>query len=464
MVTISTVDSINEPNVDVGGSFQHKVWFANNLYWVIYADGALDNNMLYRTSSDGSTWSSSSVFCPNSEADWLDTWLIGTTLYYVRVVNSSSSRNLNYRIGTLNSNGTITWSGAEQTFQIESGRLPWGPTIYATSPSDIWVAVSTAIPGVSPPQYEEFWHYNGVSWSNVYEYLNPVIIALCGVVRSTADGVVAIFGDSDGRNDEPLHFSQSSDGGNTWSSIVNTVSNSNAGFASYVSYGHIVYIAFLTGAGGLNFVTYDSSTQTLSSEIVLHTATGDNWTPTLTIGSDGGLLLVYHPGGHISTNHTVYYRSSVNGGQSWSIETPVSTSEPYLIDNSLSASYSANSGANTGVTWIREPSGPGTAYDVRFGVLQMPVVQLIPPNANIEVDSIGQLISSDGLVTIWPWPPKQTVIQTNQGTKITYDRSNGTSSTTTDKQWGKAANPTAVLQGDSSGTIWLGSDTTEEEV
>ena len=87
--------------------------FVNGLHWVFYGDGT---DTVYRTSADGSTWSGSTVVAAGSTSSQvydLSVFFDGTYLHYVRL--DSVSYDAFYRRGVLNSNGTITWSVAEQT-------------------------------------------------------------------------------------------------------------------------------------------------------------------------------------------------------------------------------------------------------------------------------------------------------------------------------------------------------------
>jgi len=105
--------SVVAPPGDVGTdtvmcSYQRKIFYANELFWVFYHDGT---NIVYKTSADGTTWSSATTVKAVSYAHNFSIWFDGTYLHYAHADNSSIS----YRRGTPNSDGSITWSANEQT-------------------------------------------------------------------------------------------------------------------------------------------------------------------------------------------------------------------------------------------------------------------------------------------------------------------------------------------------------------
>ena len=100
--------------------YMRRLWYAAGLYWAFYGD---DTNLYFRTSADGSTWSSSTVITSSAtikQSSHLATWVGGTTLHYA----TGGARYMYYRQGTLNSDGTITWADAEQT-AYDSASATW---------------------------------------------------------------------------------------------------------------------------------------------------------------------------------------------------------------------------------------------------------------------------------------------------------------------------------------------------
>jgi len=124
--------------------FQQSSFRAAGLYWAFYGNYST-LNIEYKTSADGVTWSSPTVVAHFAKfaADWTIKF-DGTYLHYVRneapmakPVYPYEHRGLYYRRGVPNSDGTITWSAAEQqigdqtegygdmTVGIDSNGRPW---------------------------------------------------------------------------------------------------------------------------------------------------------------------------------------------------------------------------------------------------------------------------------------------------------------------------------------------------
>ncbi|MBA7675817.1 hypothetical protein ES703_84055 [subsurface metagenome] len=108
--------------------FQRKAWYAAGRHWIIYlkrSAASPDGGFYWKSSTDGMSWSSSSLFRevetppfeePINESDELNVYFDGTYLHAVYVMNrnnDNSEDNYNkiwYRRGIPNSDGTIAWS------------------------------------------------------------------------------------------------------------------------------------------------------------------------------------------------------------------------------------------------------------------------------------------------------------------------------------------------------------------
>jgi hypothetical protein len=118
----STVGTSTD-NWAVSFTFQRKAFYANGRFWVFYSNGT---NMVYRTSTDGLTWSDAITIGACIEGAFFSVWFDGTYVHYARYY----SNDLFYRRGIPNSDGTIDWGGvAEQT--VYDGTL----TSYYDTPS-----------------------------------------------------------------------------------------------------------------------------------------------------------------------------------------------------------------------------------------------------------------------------------------------------------------------------------------
>lgn len=137
---------------------QWKTLFAAGLYWAFYNTGS---QIVFKTSSDGSTWSAATPVCPVSGGYQFCIFFDGTYIHYAR-----GSSTIFYRRGIPQSNGTIAWSATEQQVAtgiqvstvvpmvaVDSGGFPWisvegsgttvAATIYKSSTNDgTWVTAS----------------------------------------------------------------------------------------------------------------------------------------------------------------------------------------------------------------------------------------------------------------------------------------------------------------------------------
>lgn len=95
--------------------FQRKVFFANGRFWVFYSDGT---NMVYRTGTDGETWSDAVIIGTCENGSFFSVFFDGVYVHYVRATGALGTDSY-YRRGTPNSDGTITWSADEQN--VHSG-------------------------------------------------------------------------------------------------------------------------------------------------------------------------------------------------------------------------------------------------------------------------------------------------------------------------------------------------------
>lgn len=126
-------------------SSQHGAFYAAGRYWLFYID-ATEGDAYYKTSSDGENWSSATLLADIAHGGaTFDVVFDGTYVHYIRNLSFSFPyyRGLAYRRGTPQSDGSISWSAAEQTvyyttiaedvqLAIDSGGYPWIGHSYST--------------------------------------------------------------------------------------------------------------------------------------------------------------------------------------------------------------------------------------------------------------------------------------------------------------------------------------------
>ena len=111
---------------------------ASGRWWLWYSDG---ENMVYRTSADGSDWSGPTAVAWAPEAYYFVITFDGTYFHYART--DLSDYDMYYRRGKPNSDGTISWSADEQLVydgSIDDHRVP--RSIAVDSGGHAWIAVT----------------------------------------------------------------------------------------------------------------------------------------------------------------------------------------------------------------------------------------------------------------------------------------------------------------------------------
>lgn len=120
-----TIDPATGENNSVGPADEARKTplFVNNRYWMFYMDKTT-LQLVYRTSADGATWGAkttiSNVGIVYVGGSQFDVYWDGTFLHYSlsdQDPQAGQTRNLRYRRGVLNSDGTISWSAVEQIVQ-----------------------------------------------------------------------------------------------------------------------------------------------------------------------------------------------------------------------------------------------------------------------------------------------------------------------------------------------------------
>jgi len=100
-----------------------KCFHANGRFWVFYSDGY---NMIYKTSTDGATWSGPTIIGACGQGYGFSVWFDGTYLHYVLCYPSDTPT---YRRGEPMSDGSITWSAPAQICWQLSGYTSHIPSI-----------------------------------------------------------------------------------------------------------------------------------------------------------------------------------------------------------------------------------------------------------------------------------------------------------------------------------------------
>jgi len=140
-VTVGTTTS----SVASAAPNQRKIFFADTRFWFFYSDGT---NEVWSTSLNGVTWSSTQVVRTGAPGHLISIWYDrpNNNIYYAST--AASNTQFQYRFGTLNSDGTITWTIAEKAVTLANARGGSAfPYIFADSMTNIWVTLTDRTTG-----------------------------------------------------------------------------------------------------------------------------------------------------------------------------------------------------------------------------------------------------------------------------------------------------------------------------
>ncbi|NVM21664.1 MAG: hypothetical protein HWN68_07785 [Desulfobacterales bacterium] len=82
-----------------------KVWFVSNYYWVFYSNGSF---LVYRTSSDGDSWSAETVIKTCDDGDEFSIYSNSSSLFHYAFCSGGGGDDLLYNYGAISDN-TILW-------------------------------------------------------------------------------------------------------------------------------------------------------------------------------------------------------------------------------------------------------------------------------------------------------------------------------------------------------------------
>jgi len=333
---------------------QRKTFYANGYFWVFYSDGT---NLVYRTSTDGVSWSSATTVRACTHGEYFDVEYFPaystTYVYYAYAAGG----NLIYRRGSI-SGSTINW-GSEVT--VNSGNVWYAPSVGVATDGRVFVGGSLSSGGNTyfyvwtNPNNDGSgsWSYTLLTWGGGTDAWRSDILQL------TSGRVYVLFCKS-----TTLY-------GNLWSgSSWGTNENFNVGQRDFSSCaeGDDVHVAYISSATA-NAKAYRKRTYGVGwgSEEIVKTEPSLYVGQTLCVDLVSGDLYYFWGEGT-----TVYYSKKPSGG-SWSSPITLASGESYLRLLSINAfkrvwSVGMAGVPKIGVVWVRGELSP---YYVRYAVLSV---------------------------------------------------------------------------------------------
>jgi hypothetical protein len=330
-------------------SEDNKLIYAQGLWWSFYSSGSTATGTVYRTSSNGVTWSAATSVVTGTGSNLgytFSLYSVGNTLYYA-LSNSQSSNSFTWGYGTLNSGGTITWSISAVSVGTTYTANKY-ISIVADGSGNVWVALSST--DGSGNYYVEVWEYT-LTWSSV-DTISGVTSTTSPMLLSVTSGIVLIYGT--GSTSTGSVYITTTVSGSSWTPTVSPPSNYAFLHSSAFSSGNVVYFAGMAGSGNTGTVkfwnfTYGGSATT--AETTIQSSTSGWYASIAQSQTNPNTFLIFYGSGS-----NMYYVYSTDQGDMWSSQQTISTGE-----STLSGTSSSNAGG--GVVWT---SGGSSPYNVRF--------------------------------------------------------------------------------------------------
>ena len=248
--------------------YQHHTWYSQGRFWVLYSDGA---DSVYQSSIDGITWTAKVVFrAGNAYTQRCNVALNadGTTIHMV----SKDGVGWFYRMGTCNSDGTITWAGGGSSYAIDTSEVcitldssGYPYILYNRSPESAWYSQrSTTKNGVFTLGAEGVRFVASIAGGDVEG----------NTMKLPAQGMYSIY--TLQHTSGPLYGKLENPVTHVWGAeeLITATSVSAYDF-SMVSDGTIIYLAYRDSITGHTFLYIRSSTGIwtnlgdISSEIIV---------------------------------------------------------------------------------------------------------------------------------------------------------------------------------------------------
>jgi hypothetical protein len=369
--------------------FQHKGFYAAGRFWVFYSDGS---NMVYRTSTDGSTWSAATTIRAAAYGSTFSVWFDGTYLHYayaggyITLDNSivASGTSIYYRRGTPNTDGTITWSAPEQTVSTTYNRV-FHPMVSVDSNGYVWIGYMDIDSGnYAHPYVIKSGNKDG-TWGTTptgFPYLlssTSWTMATVSVIPLTSGKMLALYIVTSGSAPYGGIRARRWDG-SAWGTEVTTTSAAyKMAYYSAVAQGDDVHLVFLKNTGyDIIYTKYSYASNSFSAETTLQVGATSSSAPVISINPSTNDLCVFWAG-YPTSNHIYYRKYTVSTGQWETAVDWIAETETLTGNDRLTCFYMAYSNSNyMGLVYMTKTASP---YNVKFAFLYGPSAILVSPSS-----------------------------------------------------------------------------------
>ena len=392
--TIGTSNTISATQYN----FQRKVFFCQTRYWAFYSDGS---NIVWRTSTDGSSWSGTTSVTAGGSGERFSTWndCANSKVYYAI---AASTTTFQHRAGTLNSDGTISWDYAEVSVTGSFG-TEREPTIAKDTSGILWIAFVSYKSGGGKGDYLEVWKCTisgtncgtGSNWATMAPF--PAALNSAGAatakgprIQPLTSGKLSLVSSFSGTSGSMVTRTYS---GSAWNAATSTSTEAFIPLetAALAISDTTYFVGVCTGFGSCtatgNIVfwscAYPCSTTPTATQL---NAAGTNDNAVISSDDSQQLVVAYGASG-LSTS--IFYRISTDGGSSWQTEQPLASSESIRLDT-LTASYTKG---NSLYEFLWKDNAVSSPFNIRFATLSVGSAYSVSPSDDISpalADSIDK--------------------------------------------------------------------------
>jgi len=380
-------------------TLQRKGFYAAGRFWSFYVEYVLGNwpgdaelrgLIVFRTSTDGITWSAKTDIAQ----DWLhgagfSVYFDGVYFHYVRV-RIWYDTGLSYRRGLPNSDGTVTWSAAEQViFAHDAWHLYEDPSIVLDSDGYPWVGYDHGEASGYPFNWAFDWSVTKSSakdgtWVTEETWLLPEAGHNQGFVWSSLGEIVAL---TDGKL-YSIYISHFPNAGGNWHVMGKLWSGTSWGAeetisttyvhseffseASAIAVGDDVHVAFLAEPdAGVCYVKRTYGVGWGSTEVVLSSGS-EVTSPILSCDAATGDIYCFWESS--PTADHIYFRIRDAESQTWgAVYDWIDESTDGLGTNEARLTVFCTSiGAVLGLLYTTKTGQMPSSHNVKLAILKMP--------------------------------------------------------------------------------------------
>jgi hypothetical protein len=342
--------------------FQRKAFYAVGRFWVFYSDGS---NIVYRTSTDGTNWGNA-VTVRSVGSGYCSVWFDGVYVHYAFADGSA----LYYRRGTVNSDGTITWSAAEQAVSTTYGN-PSYPFVSVDSNGYAWVSYRESVPPTPTPHVFVIKSGNNDgTWGTTpagfpYQLSATQWAGMASIIALTNGKMLAVYG----LGAATLRAKRWD--GSAWGSEKTSASSLSSPYHSALAEGDDVHVAFLKASTyDILHVKYVYANDAFGSETTVRSAATSTSNPILSRRSDNNDLYCFWAGSPIADH--VYYKKRADSTWDANPTDWIDENTDDLTGNDRLTGFVNDYNGYIGLVYMTKTASP---YDVKFAFLTVVIIK-----------------------------------------------------------------------------------------